>query len=208
MSRKIDLAKIAKSSTVEVRRSLRMYRKICFGTDHNVNRWASQFAAVEVHAAWERYSEKRVIAALNHNASVFLNENSVKGVTRISSGLASYIVRGGRNFFDFKSSADLIRIGNRLLGPLNNPFLRLTTQQRQYLDCLNAIRNFIVHRSDAADQSYRKSLRTLYRLRFVPDPPEFLNTIDKRSDSPARGDRRIVSFVQIVYDAIEQTAKP
>jgi hypothetical protein len=31
-------------------------------------------------------------------------------------------------------------------------------------------------------------------MKFVPNPDEFLNTPDKRSDSPARGEPRVISF--------------
>src|ERR1700722_5347990 len=115
MSCSVNLAALAKSSTQQIHHSLRMYREIRLSSDHYPNRWASQFAAVELHAIWERYAENRLIAALNHNPAHFLGRNRVKGVKRISLGLASYIVRAGRKFFDFKNSSELIGLGDRFL---------------------------------------------------------------------------------------------
>jgi len=209
MSGRTNLAALAKSSTQQIHHSLRMYGEIRLTSDHYQNRWASQFAAVELHAIWERYAEKRLIAALNHNAAHFLERNEVKGVKRVSLGLASYIVRGGRKFFDFKDSSDLISMGDRLLSTRYNPFRELTTEQKQYINCLATIRNRIVHRSDAAHESYRKFLqRTLYRMKFVPEPDEFLNAIDRRDESPARGEPRVISFAVVMIEAIELTAQP
>ncbi len=209
MPGRVNLAALQKSSTQQIHHSLRMYRAIRLIPDHYPNRWASQFAAVELHAIWERYAEKRLIAALNHNAVHFLEQNEAKGVKRVPLGLASYIVRSGRTFFDFKSSSDLINIGDRLLSALGNPFRELTEKQKLYINCLATIRNRIVHRSDAADHSYRKFLRAApYHMKFVPNPDEFLNAPDKRSDSPARGEPRVVSFALIMIEAIELTAQP
>ena len=200
---------LEKSSMRQIRHSLNMYSDIRLTSFHSLNRWASQFAAVELHAIWERYAEKRLIAALNHNAAHFLEENEAKGVKRVPLGLASYIVRGGRRFFDFKNSSDLISMGNRLLSPVGNPFSELTKEQKLYIDCLATIRNCIVHKSEAADRSYRKVLGGApYRMKFVPSPGEFLNAPDKRSDSPARGEPRVVSFAFMMIEAIELTAQP
>jgi hypothetical protein len=209
MSGRVNLAALEKSSTQQIHHCVRMYSEIRLIFDHYPNRWASQFAAVELHAIWERFAEKRLIAALNHNAAHFLEQNAAKGVKRVPLGLASYIVRGGRRFFDFKNSSDLISIGDRLLSPLGNPFRELTEKQKLYINCLATIRNRIVHRGDAADHSYRKFLRGApYRMKFVPDPDEFLNATDKRSDSPARGEPRVISFALIMIEAIELTAQP
>ena len=122
MPGRVNLAALEKSSTQQIHHSLEMYSEIHLIPSPYPIRWASQFAAVELHAIWERYAEKRLIAALNHNAAHFLEKNEAKGVKRVPLGLASYIVRSWRRFFDFKSSSDLISIGDRLLSGLGNPF--------------------------------------------------------------------------------------
>ena len=206
MPGKINLVRLAKSSMRQIDESLETYDEIRQISDHHPKRWASQFAAVELHAIWERYAEKRLIAALNHYAAHFLEQIDAHGVRRVPSGLASYIVRGGKRFFDFRDSHDLIRIGDRLLSPINNPFRELTDSRKQYINCLGAIRNHIVHGSDAADRTYRESLRGKpYHMKFVPTPGEFLNALDNRRESAARGAPRVIGIGLVLRDAIELT---
>jgi hypothetical protein len=71
-------------------------------------RWMCQMTAVEVHQTWERYVEMRLIAALNHDPRHFLAAQNIKGVSRVSYGLATYIIRGGNRYFDFRSMGELI----------------------------------------------------------------------------------------------------
>jgi hypothetical protein len=59
--------------------------------------------AVEVHQTWERYVEMRLIAALNHDARHFLAAQNITGANHVPLGLATYIIRGGNRYFDFKS---------------------------------------------------------------------------------------------------------
>jgi hypothetical protein len=58
----------------------------------------------------------------------------------VSLGLAFYIVRGGRKFFDFGSMSDVLRKGDDWLGARANPFRKLAATERNYLDALSAIR--------------------------------------------------------------------
>jgi hypothetical protein len=161
--------------------------------------------AVELHAVWERYVEKRLVAALNHNAAYFLKKHEIKGVSRVASGLAYYIVRGGGRFFDFRSAADLLDKGDRWLGKTDNPFRALTNHERSYLDALAAIRNCVVHRSDAADTAYRLALKSVYGIQSAPEPQEFLNAKDFRATSPARSKSRLHGLATIVSHAIRDT---
>lgn len=172
-----------------------------------MGRWVSQMTAVEIHAIWERYVERRLITALNHGPSFFLVENDIRGVSRISAGFAAYLVRGGRQFFDFRSFAELLQTGDRLLGRDNNPFRVISNRQKQYVDCLAAIRNLVVHRSDAAAKSYRNQLRAIYGIVAAPEPQEFLNAIDYRSSSPSARMRRLYAFATVVTEVIEGTAR-
>jgi hypothetical protein len=207
MPGKVKVDALARAAEDRVRHSLEMYEEIRLFQDHYPKRWVSQFAAVDIHAIWERYAEDRLIAALNHNPAHFLRDKEIKGVARIPRGLASYIVRGGREFFDFKSPRDLIGIATKLVGKDDNPFRLLLDEQKCYLECLGKIRNLVVHRSDAAEQAYRHNLRgEPYRMKFVPEPFEFLNALDNRSGSPARGQPRVCGLAEMVIQAILWTA--
>jgi hypothetical protein len=67
-----------------------------------MRRWVAQMTAVEIHGTWERYVESRLVAALNHSPKHFIKEQNIAGVSGIPTGLAQYIVRGGKRFFDFR----------------------------------------------------------------------------------------------------------
>jgi len=105
----------------------------------------------------------RLIAALNHNPRHFLASQNIKGVSRVSYGLATYIIRGGNRYFDFRSMGELIDRADTWVA--NNMFKALPAPDRNYIDALAAIRNCVVHRSDAAMRAYRRSLREVYNIR-------------------------------------------
>jgi hypothetical protein len=151
MAKTIDLVKLRKKSTDAVDYIVRRIDAAAQTKLHYLSvRWMCAMGAVETCTIWERYAENRLAVALNHNAKHFLSEYNIKGVSRVSSGFAFYIVRGGGKFFDFRSMADLLDKGDRLLGKGGNPFRASAADDRQYLDALAAIRNKVVHNSDAA----------------------------------------------------------
>ncbi|MBI2866725.1 MAG: hypothetical protein HYX97_00150 [Chloroflexi bacterium] len=206
MARKVDLAALRTRSADSVSKAQSRYDDaVAADLDYLLLRWIAQMTAVEVHAVWERYVENRLVAALNHNAAHFLHENDIKGVTRVTSGLAFYVVRGGGRFFDFRSSSELIDKADRVLGKPDNPFRTLSAHDRSYIDALAAIRNCIVHRSDAAGAAYRRALKSVYSVKSAPEPDEFLHAKDYRRTSPARYRSRLQGLTTIVLHAINHT---
>jgi hypothetical protein len=122
MPRRISLARIKKRATRELAEATARHKSTTESLDYLLVRWIAQMTAVEFHAAWERYVEDRLVVALNHNPEHFLEENDIKGVRGVSSGLASYIVRGGGRYFDFRSMSDLLDKTDRWIGKEKNPF--------------------------------------------------------------------------------------
>lgn len=204
MAKTIDLVKLRDNSTDALDTIVDRIDDAAAQLDGMAVRWMCAMGAVETYTIWERYAENRLAAALNHNAKHFLSEFNIRGVKRVSSGLAFYVVRGGR-FFDFRSIANLLDKGDRLLGKTANPFRRIGEDERDYLDALAAIRNKVVHTSDVATLSYKRHLRALYDIRYAPEPPEFLSALDKRVTSPLRGRRRLDGLILIVKTAIGAT---
>jgi hypothetical protein len=161
----------------------RIEEGITQGLNYLLLRWMCRMGAVEMHQTWERYLENRLVAALNHNPHHFLREQNIKGVKHISYGLATYIVRGGNRYFDFRSMRDLISMADKWLGKGNNIFRAIPPRDREYMDALAAIRNCVVHGSDAAVLSYKRQLRSLYGVRW---PDEFLFARDYRNNRRTR----------------------
>jgi len=159
--------------------------------------------SVEVYAIWERYAEKRLTIALSNHPGQFLEDNGIKGMKSIPVGLATTLVRSGGRYFDFRSTADLIDKADRLVGKVDNPFRKLPANLRKYLDSHGAIRNYIVHQSDSALTSYKRHLSNVYNVKAKPGPPEFLNSIDYRADSPARYERRLKGIMRVIERCID-----
>jgi hypothetical protein len=166
MPKKVDLLALKKKSVQELRWAMGRY-------DNSENmhylwrRWIARMTAVEIHAIWERYVEARLVAALNHSPKHFLEQQNIAGVTRISKSFARYIIRGGGRFFDFRSMSDLKGKANRWLG-LANPFNSLTAKDRAFIDCLAAVRNCVVHGSEASVTAYKQSLKVSLRNQSSP----------------------------------------
>lgn len=206
MARIVDLQALKKRTTVSLGASVARYDAAVHASLHYLMlRWIAKMTAVEIHGTWERYVEQRLVAALNHNANHFLAEYNIKGVSRVSSGLALYVVRGGGKYFDVRSTAELLDKGDRLLGKSVNPFRHLSPQDRGYLDTLAAVRNCIVHGSDAAVVSYKRALRSAYGIKAAPGPDEFLHAKDSRSVSPARYESRLKGLAAVVVRAVGDT---
>jgi len=151
-----------------------------------IRRWVARMSAVEIHGTWERYVESRLVIALNHKPKHLIEEQNMVGVSAIPMGLARYIVRGGRQFFDFRSMSDLINKADHLLGRDENPFRVVDAVNRSYIDCLAAIRNHVVHGSETSLRTYKQHLKAVYGIKAVPEPEEFLHAMDYRHDKPIR----------------------
>jgi hypothetical protein len=93
----------------------------------------AKMTAVEVYAIWERYAEMRLTVALAHHPEQLIKDNEIYGLKFIPLGLASVLVRGAGRYFDFRSCAELIDQGNRLVGKTKNPFQPVTKHQKDYL---------------------------------------------------------------------------
>ena len=206
MPRSVDLSKIKKVSANALNRAVARYEAAAnLALPYTLLRWIAKMTAVEIHSVWEHYAEQRLVAALNHDPSSFLEINSIRGVKRVSSGLAYYVVRGGRRYFDFRSMSDLIDKGDRLVGKTKNPFRNISPVDLSYIDAVAAMRNYIVHGSDAALAAYKRSLRSVYGILAAPDPDEFLKAKDMRSHSPARYQTRLHGLAVVVARSIQNT---
>lgn len=206
MPRKIDVLNLKKRSSVLLAYvQARLDNAIAARFDYLLIRWICRMSAVEVHTIWERYVEKRIVAALNHDASHFVSEEEIKGVKHVSSGLADYIVRGGGKFFDFRSTSQLIEKSNAWLGKNTNPFRNLSSHDKSYIDALASIRNCVVHSSDAAQGAYRRRLKEVYGISYAPGPDEFLYAKDNRQGSRLRYQPRLKGLIVVIDRAIQQS---
>ena|ERR1700733_11167167 len=205
MARKVDVAGLRRNSLTEIDRVMLRLERAVENCDYLVMRWMAQMSAVEIHAIWERYVEKRLVGALNHDAAHFLKEQEIKGVDQVSVGLASYIIRSGARFFDFRSTSDLLSKSDGWLAQSHNPFRKLSVDERKYIDLLAAVRNYVVHQSDFAKARYKKQLKDVYGIKSAPEPDEFLYAKDLRPQgSPAKGQIRLEGIVIMVKSAINR----
>ena len=94
---------------------------------------------------------------------------------------------------------------DHLLGKDANPFKSLTTKDRSFIDCLAAIRNHVVHGSDASIAAYRRSLKAVFEIKTAPGPDEFLNAKDNWTPSPARYKSRLHVLAEVIARTIQNT---
>jgi hypothetical protein len=173
--------------------------------EEDISKWAFRMSVVDVHSVWERFCEDRLAIALNHDPKYFLERHEVSGVSRISKGLAYYIVRGGLRYFDFRSMNDLIGKADHCVGQDFNPFRKIAPERRKYLDILATIRNFVVHGSVASEVAYKAIVVKNYGLSPAPKVQEFLGKMDRRQESPAQNWPHLVGFIRVVDSAIDAT---
>ena len=206
MPRTVDLNRIRHRALHSVQKTMARYENAGTAKLHYLLvRWIAQMSAVELHVIWERFAEDRLEAALNHDSSYFLETHQVLGITRVPNGLARFAVRGGDRYFDFRSCSDLIYRADKLAGKAGNPFRAIPKQDQHYLDVLSAIRNRVVHGSDAAVAAYRRELRGVYGITAAPEPNEFLHAIDNRKLSPARKRSRLHGLAAVLERTIATT---
>ncbi|HZP75838.1 MAG TPA: hypothetical protein VFB45_06840 [Pseudolabrys sp.] len=208
MPRTIDVDKLKAGSIHALDAALNRLRNLGWiGSDEELTiyRWTAAMTAVEVHAIWERYAERRLVAALNHYPDYFIEQEEIKGVSRISSGLAFYVVRGGSRYFDFRSSSELLKKGDALLGQPDNPFRGITKHNRDYLDALAAIRNLVVHDSSAATASFKRLARSVYAVQYPGGAGEFLCAVEHRAGQPGRGKSRLSGLIAVVMDSVNSS---
>jgi hypothetical protein len=206
MARTIDLKRLKATTVAEIDESRRrLDRAIQANLPYWLLRWMCQMTAVELHQTWERYVEMRLVAALNHDPRHFLAAQNIKGVRHVSYGLATYIVRGGNRYFDFRTMDGLIGMADKWLAKNNNMFRRLPKSDRDYIDALATIRNCVVHKSDAAMRAYKRKLREVYGISSAPQPDEFLHAKDRRATSPASGQIRLYGLATVVRRSVQNT---
>jgi len=206
MTRPADLGVVKRRALGSLTRIQKRYDGCRASNSHYLFvRWVGSMCVVDAHAVWERYAEERLVVALAHHPSAFISEHGIRGLKRIPVGLAAVLARGGRKYFDFRSCSDLLSMGDGLVGRAQNPFGRLSKVQRDYLDTLTAIRNAVVHRSDAAVAAYKRLLTGVYGLKARPEPDEFLSAIDHRTTSPLRREPRLSGLIAVLNAAIIAT---
>ena len=203
MPRKADISRLRVKSIQEVKVARCRYGiLVATSLPEGEKRWIASMVAVNLHSAWERFAETRLISLLNHHPESFLQDNLVKGIQKIPVGLAAVLVRGGHRYFDFRSWSELGGKANKLVGEANNPFRTLPKDIHDAVDVLSVTRNHIVHQSDSSFLAYRKVLKHQYGMDFHPKPGEFLCAIDRRESSFAKGRERLHHFAEAVEQAI------
>ena len=81
----------------------------------------------------------------------------------------------------------------------------IAPSDRHYIDALAAVRNRVVHGSDASVAAYKAVLRSVYGIASAPAPDEFFNATDYRSTSPDRYTSRLNGLATVVKRAIQST---
>src|ERR1700733_12075088 len=105
MARKTDLDLLRTNSKSDIDKLMKRFKELddtLSDDKYHLLRWSAEMSIVELHAIWERFAEERLVIALNHAPSFFIEENSIKGTENITKGLAHVLVKGNQKYFDFR----------------------------------------------------------------------------------------------------------
>jgi hypothetical protein len=194
MARTVDRTRLRTITLARLGQTGSRFTKLSASTDYLFVRWVASMTAVEAWAIWERYAEDTLVANINAGVGT---------APRLDVAGARALIRNGRQYFDFRSTKELVKKATAIIGAPHQPFQQLTPPIPEYLDTLGAIRNYVVHQSLSALATYRTRLSVTFGIKSKPAPDEFLNAKDFRKASVAPGKPRILVLLHYVEQAIK-----
>ena len=88
----------------------------------------------------------------------------------------------GLNFFDFRNTEDIKKLGNKYLVDRYNPFKKISDSVGKKIDEFYTIRNFLTHQSSFSMRKLKIMYKKKYGISSFRDPGLFLLTHDKKDD--------------------------
>ena len=124
--------------------------------------WCYEYAIIKLYCAFEELMLEALKAALNNDASHFLEKNNITQITHLNRDVAEYVIVGD-GYFNFKGRDGLIKTLRTYL-PKDHWLIKIV-KYRKYkvsLNRLSAFRNYAAHGGDKAKARAKASAK--------PDP--------------------------------------
>ena len=142
---------------------------------------------LKICATWEILAEDVFVECLLHNTSKYKEQTGItlprKNLTRdICKGLVS-----GLGYFSFRNAGDLKGKAKKFLAECCNPFKKIPSDITTKINEFYLIRNYIAHRSSAAEQSLKRMYKQTYGIMRFRPPGNFLFDIVEFEEAGERG---------------------
>lgn len=161
---------------------------------------------LQICATWEILAENVFVECLLCDTSKYKERTGItlprKKLTRdICKGLVS-----GLGYFSFRNAGDLKGKAKKFLAERYNPFNKIPSDSTEKLDEFYLIRNYIAHRSSAAEQSLKRMYKRTYGMRFRP-PGNFLFDIVEFTETGEKGEQiRFANYSEAFEKAADEMA--
>lgn len=162
---------------------------------------------LKICATWEILAEDVFVECLLHDTSKYKEQTGItlprKKLTRdICKGLVS-----GLGYFSFRDAGDLKGKAKKFLAECCNPFKKIPPDATTKINEFYLIRNYIAHRSSAAEQSLKRMYKRTYKMRFRP-PGNFLFDIVKFIELGEKGEQiRFANYSEAFEKAAEEMSE-
>ncbi len=132
----------------------------------------TELIAINAFSCWEHFSHDVVTLALAQDTTALARTTGLSIPRKVTSDVAEALLTS-RGYLEFKDTGKLIGDSKKWLA--KNPFLTFAKADRDSIDDLKAIRNYIAHRSRHSRDAYHSLLK---RGQVVgrPTPGDYLNT--------------------------------
>jgi len=148
---------------------------------------------IKVCAKWEKLIDEILIYKFSKDTSKFCESVGVRIKKAITRDLSLSIVIGNR-FFDFKDIGDLIKKAGHYLTTTNNIFKNITATEKNKIEEIYFIRNYLSHYSHKSKKSLWSMYKKTYKMKRFKEPGDFLRKETNRNPKITRLDQYLNIF--------------
>lgn len=175
--RKADLARNHDDFDVSVKRYREFMKKIIAArrvvATEQEKRDVAESTILRLCANWERFIDSHLVDCINCDASRMNEYLGVALKPHPDRATCQAILIGGR-YLDLKSFSSLKKFSKQVLPDASNPFLVVTKTERDRIDEVYIIRNYLSHYSDKAKRALRAVYKKKYSRKKFCEPGYFL----------------------------------
>ncbi len=156
---------------------------------------------LKVCAKWESLVDIIIVTAFTKDTTAFAENLNLKLKKKINLQYSEAIVIGA-GYLDFRSMSNLLDITDKYLGKTNNIFRKTTKDDRNKIDEVYKIRNYLSHYSKKAKRSLFQMYKDKpYELTYFQEPGVFLLRVGRYQGlNTRRIDIYLNSFGKAVKD--------
>lgn len=133
---------------------------------------------LKVYVTWEIFAEELMVACLNRDTSKYAKHKAMALPKNLTKDICSCLING-LNYFDFRSTGEIKGIARKILPQKYNPFEVILKDDRDKIDELSQMRNYIAHKSQKSRNALLKMYKDNYGFSRFREPGPFLLAFDR-----------------------------